>query len=145
MESGAPCDSSQSLKKYLDNGTINATGICYEDKQYFLVQPAGSSTKGTFSAPVGLDMLNQGHWDGITRDTLITGSLRTYAANGNQNGGVINLKERNTLLDLFYGDITTPGFMRLPVCTSEQALQPWRGRKPKSNLYYPCAVSDKNK
>ena len=56
----------------------------------------------------------------------LTRSVKTYKQNGNENGGgKANPKDSGTFDSLKKMDITTPGFMRLPVCSETLARKSW--------------------
>lgn len=71
---------------------------------------------------------------------LIKGSVRTYRQNGNTNGGgVADVNNQGTIDDLLDNqDITTPGFIRIPVCSPEQARTSWKLADKGSTPNYPC-------
>lgn len=66
--------------------------------------------------------------------------MRTYEANNNKNGAsAADPSDDKTLEALFDQDVTTPGFIRLPVCSAEKAHKAWEQPKPDtSNPNYPC-------
>ncbi len=48
---------------------------------------------------------------------VLSRSVRIYQSNGNKNGaGVAKVSSGPTVHDLITGDISTPGYVRLPVC-----------------------------
>lgn len=52
--------------------------------------------------------------------------MRTYIKNGKQNGApAANITDSVTYSDLFNTDITTPGYVRLPVCSADMAFHAW--------------------
>ncbi|KAI0173811.1 hypothetical protein BJ166DRAFT_492378 [Pestalotiopsis sp. NC0098] len=76
-----------------------------------------------FSAPPGLDLLDGSDFGGITKEDLITGSVRTWLQNGKTNGGgFADPTDGGTIDNLLNVDVTTPSYMRLPVCRPERAL-----------------------
>ncbi|GFF84110.1 hypothetical protein IFM47457_06365 [Aspergillus lentulus] len=68
---------------------------CYGGKLHYLASSKGDASTCTeggcfdnkFSTPPGIDSLDGKDSGGITVGDLITGSVRTYQQNGNQNGG----------------------------------------------------------
>ncbi|PWY76008.1 glycoside hydrolase family 18 protein [Aspergillus sclerotioniger CBS 115572] len=166
LDSGYDCSAQNPLTEYMTNATQEATYACYKDKLYYLVYPDGkwsgctdeeiakidcndcggsTSTCGDdatyFTAPPGLSDLGPGLWGNITLAELIEGSVRTYEANGNANGGpVANPMDKDTLHDLSNQDITTPGYIRLPVCSAQVAWASWSNpsQSNSSAQYYPC-------
>jgi hypothetical protein len=143
LDSGAGCDGNPS-SKYIDDSTAEDTRVCYNGRLYYLVHPDGDSDDGdsgdnTFSAPVGLDQLER--FGGVTLENLVIGAVNTWKANDMKNGGKLdpinNAKVRSDLIDV---DITTPGFVMLPVCTGDRAFQSWETTKKGSSDYYPCDI-----
>lgn len=149
------CGEDKSLSAYLNDTTMEATGVCYEKRRYYLVYPGGDSkechcvpTGGgcqntckdrKFSAPPGLDSLDGEIFGGITKEHLVKGSVGTWKKNNKKNGGGFtdptNKGNIEKLLDV---DVTTPGFMRIPVCSPERAFQSWDTSKRGSSDNYPC-------
>lgn len=81
-----------------------------------------------FSAPPGLESLPT--FGGVTKEDLINGSVRTWIQTerpGRRNGGKpADSTDRGTMENLpLNGGVTTPGFIRLPVCSPEHAFQSW--------------------
>ena len=159
IDSGYGCNEDKPLGEYLQNGTMEATGACIDDKMYYLVHPHGDAkgcpcdlysangqchrrcTNSKFSAPPGLDSLNGKDFGGITKTDLINGSVRTYIQNGRKNGGdLADATNSGTIDNLLHVDVTTPGFVRLPVCSPERAYQSWDGAKADSSDNYPCDI-----
>ncbi|KAF7556019.1 hypothetical protein G7Z17_g1692 [Cylindrodendrum hubeiense] len=157
IDSGYSCSETNQLGDYLDEDTMKATGSCYDGKLYYLVEPKGDSSKchcvytgnhcdrtcvnSKFSAPPGLDSLDGTSFGGITTDDLIKGSVRTYIKNGKKNGGGFSDPTNGgTLKELANADVTTPGYMRIPVCSPERAYQSWDTAKAGSSANYPCDI-----
>lgn len=147
LDSGSGCDGRPS-SKYVSDSTADKTGVCYQGRRYYLVEPEGSSSDcgeggcidSKFSAPPGIDDL--GRFGRITKEDLVIGSVRTWRANGNENGGDVldpinGGSVRGELVDL---DITTPGYVRLPVCSGDRAYQSWDTSSEGSSTNYPCDV-----
>ncbi|PLB49726.1 hypothetical protein P170DRAFT_447329 [Aspergillus steynii IBT 23096] len=160
IDSGYGCSEDNRLSHYIDRVTANATGVCVDEKQYYLVYPDGDSrtchcqvmtgrgpcqlgcTNNKFSAPPGLDSLGTIYrkFGGITKEDLVEGSVRTWFENVKENGGLADPTNKETIDDLLDGNITTPGFIRIPVCSPERAFQSWDTAKPGSSEFYPCDI-----
>ncbi|RYO82101.1 hypothetical protein DL762_006788 [Monosporascus cannonballus] len=157
IDSGASCDG-RPLGKYLADSTADETGVCYQGRRYYLVHPDGEARPckcvrltdvgpcqtvcrdNKFSVPVGLGDL--GRFGGVTKEDLVIGSVRTWLQNGKTNGGGVvdpinNGAARNDLLNM---DITTPGFVRLPVCSPDRAFQSWETGTKGGSDNYPCDI-----
>ncbi|KAL7803464.1 hypothetical protein V8C44DRAFT_276130 [Trichoderma aethiopicum] len=140
VDSGSPCGTINPLTEYMTEATQEATYSCHNGSLYYLVYP-GDDRHGYFTAPPGLDGIAKGFWGNLTVSDLIAGSVNTYVANGNTNGGPpANTQNRQTLQDLADQDITTPGFFTLPVCSAEVAWASWSNpsRTNSSAPNYPC-------
>ncbi|KAK3947971.1 hypothetical protein QBC32DRAFT_246732, partial [Pseudoneurospora amorphoporcata] len=157
IDSGISCGTSNPLGDYLDDDTMKATGSCVDDRWYFLVHPDGDSKickceipaghgpcqtvcrNNKFSAPPGIGSLES--FGGVTMDDLIKGSVRTWKKNGQKNGGFTpDPRDGSTIDDLLKVDITTPGYVRLPVCSPERAFQSWDTSSKGSSPNYPCDI-----
>ncbi|KGO73174.1 Glycoside hydrolase, superfamily [Penicillium italicum] len=143
---------------YLADDTMDATGACVDGQQYYLVYPDGDATvckrycsdhgpcsqacsDNKFSAPPGLDSLKGGNFGGISKSDLVKGSVRTWKQNGKTNGGgYADPTDQDTINSLLNVDVTTPGFMRIPVCSPERAYQSWDTAKAGSSDNYPCDI-----
>jgi hypothetical protein len=153
-DSGYPCSTSNPLvPDYLTVIDSSATEVCFNNEVSYLVGMNPDATqcnpgeKGCispppFTTPPGLDALGNSQYAGLNISDLVIGSIRTYQANNNQNGGSTPpINDDNTIKDLYSQDITTPGFVRLPVCGPEEAHTNWQryrnGRGSKS-ANYPC-------
>ncbi|KAH8423398.1 uncharacterized protein LDX57_001157 [Aspergillus melleus] len=138
IDSGYGCDDDRPLSNYLDARTMNATGVCLEEKRYYLVYPDKGSK---FSTPPGLESLHKGKFGRITKEELVRGSVRTWINNGKENrGGFGDPIGKVTMKNLIDGDITAPGFIRIPVCSAERAFQFWKTGKKGSSDFYPCDI-----
>lgn len=149
------------MTQYMTTETQEATYSCYNNKLYYLVYPQGTyqscpagvsedcddcdpppaCDQSYFTAPPGLSTLGSGAWGGITLDDLVQGSVNTYVANGNANGGpVANPLDQQTVADLSNQDITTPGYIRLPVCSPQVAVTSWSNPSQSNSSApgYPC-------
>ncbi|KAK3398714.1 hypothetical protein B0T20DRAFT_411850 [Sordaria brevicollis] len=160
IDSGISCSTSKPLGDYLEDDTMEATGYC-DDTWYFLVHPGGKAKEckceiqldggpcqtrcydNKFSAPPGIGSLNK--FGGISKDDLIKGSVRTWKKNGKKNlkyddETVRDPRESGNADDLLKVDITTPGYVRLPVCSPERAFQSWETSDKGSSDNYPCDI-----
>ncbi|KAJ5947147.1 Glycoside hydrolase superfamily [Penicillium verhagenii] len=152
IDSGYACSAQNPLTDYMTDSTQEATYACYNDNLYYLVYPDGTyegctgndeeaCSQSYFTAPPGLDTLSNATWGGITLANLIEGSVNTYVANGNANGGpVADPVNEDTLKDLANRDITTAGYIRLPVCSAQVAWASWStpSQSNSSAAGYPC-------
>jgi hypothetical protein len=72
---------------------------------------------------------------------ILSRSLQTYKNNGNKNGAAAaKITDSATLTDLINQDITTPGFIRIPVCSADEAFRNWANMKYNRDRYstFPC-------
>lgn len=156
-DSSADCDG-KPLSKYLDDKTADDTGVCYEERRYYLVHPGEDSRvcecdfvseanpckeicrKNKFSPRVGLSELSR--FGGVTMEDLVIGSARTWRRNGKKNGGPVTdpIGDKAARKDLVDADIMTPGIIRLPVCSSDRAFQSWDTGTKGSSDNYPCNI-----
>ncbi|KAL4867222.1 hypothetical protein BDV12DRAFT_198432 [Aspergillus spectabilis] len=110
---------------------MQATEVCIEpdNYQYFLLYPKDDAEaceceritdmgpcqqvcrNNKFSKPPGLDALDGTSYGGITKEDLVKGS-----------------------------NDTTPGFMRIAVCSAERAFQSWDTTSKDSSPNYPCDI-----
>ncbi|CAK7212940.1 hypothetical protein SCUCBS95973_001630 [Sporothrix curviconia] len=152
LDAGADCSDLGVAADYVSSSDQDAAHACVDNRLYFLMYPDGKSsdtcplegscTDNTFSMPPGSDQLTGSSWGGITVADIITGSVRTYVQNGGSNGGsVTNPDDAGSLEDLYDQDITTPGYIRLPVCSGELAYSNWQTNSDTSSLYWPCYVA----
>jgi hypothetical protein len=140
IDAGYDCDANEPLSRYLTSDTMKATSACVDGKLYYIVSPVGKANIQKLTAPKGLEYLDGKDFGGITKEDLIKGSVRTYIENGGKNGGKADLDNRDTLEGLLKVDVTTPGVIRLPMCSPERALQNWE-KSDKTVEHYPCNVS----
>ncbi|KAL4935175.1 hypothetical protein BDV06DRAFT_234584 [Aspergillus oleicola] len=127
INTGDDCGKAQ-MDDYLSDETKEATGGCVDGKQYYLVYPKGDSESCECAPTSDLG-------------SLITGSVRTWVDNKYENGaGFADPTNQGTIDNLLNVDITTPGFMRIPVCTAERAFLIWDTAKAGATSNYPCSV-----
>jgi GH18 family chitinase len=145
IDSGFGCDADKPLDKYLRDDTMDATGACVDGRRYYMVHPVGKAYEcyeggcadNVFSAPPGIERLSD--FGNITKEELIRGSVRTWMANGKRNGGGFpDVSDRGTADALMTVDVTTPGFVRLPVCSPEVAFKGWEWAVANPTANYPC-------
>ncbi|EPE09530.1 glycoside hydrolase family 18 protein [Ophiostoma piceae UAMH 11346] len=131
---------------FLTEDVGNSSYSCYDGQMYFLVYPDGNSESSNFKAAVGIDALTDGAFGGLTLDELVAGAVRTYRQNGNQNGGdITSLSDDGSLSDLMNLDITTPGYVRIPVCGGYTAYTAWKNNHKDADNYpcnLPVSISD---
>jgi hypothetical protein len=157
IDAGHACGSKE-LSAYLEDDIMDATGACVDGQQYYLVYPDGDAvechsvchehgpcqnvcTDSKFSMPPGLDSLGGVNFGGISTADLIKGSVRTWKKNGKANGGgFADPTNQGTIDKMMDVDVTTPGFMRIPVCSPERAFQSWDTANPGSSDFYPCDI-----
>lgn len=152
IDSGSGCDADRPVHDYLSDADMAAMKYCdkEEDRLYYLARVEGDSqtcvdgcADNKFSRPPGVDSLDGTNFGGVTVEDLIKGSVRTYKANGGKNGAdhYADPEKQATIDDLVDRvDITTPGFVRLPVCSPARAWQSWDTSKKGSSANYPCDV-----
>jgi hypothetical protein len=155
LDSGYDCGVVDPETHYMDTNTMHQTAACYNGKLYYLVNVDGSaqtcttSDKGItqcvdnhFSAPPGIDTLDGARFGGVKVSDLVTGAVRTYMQNGNANGGAAtDPTNGGSLDDLINQDITTPGFIRIPVCSAEVAWTAWSDTAIQRSVdNYPCYI-----
>ncbi|KAG5655689.1 hypothetical protein KAF25_009188, partial [Fusarium avenaceum] len=156
LDSGSNCYEEYPMKEYLSSATMDATNACYDGRRYYLVHVKGDAesceckppntkcecVNNKFSVPPGLDSLDGNEFGGITVSDLIKGSVRTYNHNGKKNvlaeyDVTSNEETLGALMDV---DITTPGIVRLPVCSPERAFQSWDSTAKGSTAFFPCDI-----
>ncbi|KAF2008965.1 hypothetical protein BU24DRAFT_497543 [Aaosphaeria arxii CBS 175.79] len=141
VDSGFGCDDNKPPNDYLTEEAISIAGVCHEEKMYYLAQPKGNSKSGKFSPPKGIKSLDGEAFGSVTKEDLVKGAVRTYLKNGGVNGGGLpDLTNDETINDLLNVDITTPGYIRIPVCSAADALQSWRTKGSDTAENYPCNV-----
>ncbi|EYB33358.1 hypothetical protein FG05_10561 [Fusarium graminearum] len=160
LDSGYDCYAEYPSEDYVTKEAMDATSTCYGGRRYYLVYPkedniggcindctwngqcSTTCKKNKFIAPPGLSTLNATSFGGITAQDLVVGSVRTYEQNGKKNTAKYDdlvAGDLNTD-DLLNLDVTTPGIMRLPVCSPERAYQSWDTTSKGSSAFYPCDI-----
>ncbi|KAI1352858.1 hypothetical protein F5Y01DRAFT_324113 [Xylaria sp. FL0043] len=139
LDSGFDCNTKGNpLNQYLLDDVESNTRYCNptNNKLYYLVAARGDSeicvnegcTNSYFQKPPGLEKLDGTAYGGLTLETLIAGSIRTYEANGNKNGAQApDIGNTATVNELYMHNITTPGYIRLPICSAQLAFYNWDG------------------
>lgn len=136
IDSGAACGTSNPITKYMTEDVQGKTGVCYNNRIYFVAMVEGdpqecdqiSCEDRKFVAPTGLAGLNGKDYGGLTRDDIVAGAMRTYVQNGLKNGaapGSVDLDNSDDADALYNMDVTTPGFIALPVCSPVVAWKSW--------------------
>ncbi|EFQ99440.1 hypothetical protein MGYG_02452 [Nannizzia gypsea CBS 118893] len=164
IDSGYPCGTIDPLGTYLSVETMHATASCVDDQLYYLASPKGEAhtfiphvrggyyRHNKFSALPGIENLNHGNdYRGLTLDDLVKGAVRTYKQNGGRNlvkgnnaGARDKLISQDLTLEDFIRigqDITTPGLIRIPVCSPDTALKGWLGP---NNVWCRSPITDGN-
>ncbi|KAF2160117.1 glycoside hydrolase family 18 protein [Zasmidium cellare ATCC 36951] len=147
MTLNEPCDSfdANTIYNYLTKEAATANA-CYNNELYYLVYPPDSGQRFDIlpgSGGLAPDEDRTTPWGGVTVEDLILGSINSFVANGNQNGApVADPSNSQTLSDLMNADITTPGYVRLPVCSGATAMTAYTtpNRVDKSDPNYPCVA-----
>uniref|UniRef100_A0A0L0NAP9 chitinase n=1 Tax=Tolypocladium ophioglossoides (strain CBS 100239) TaxID=1163406 RepID=A0A0L0NAP9_TOLOC len=124
IDSGYECGKVDPLTEYLFKDTMHKTFGCVDGKLYYLATPEGDAQHcsksclecgqtcdaNSFSAPPGIDSLDGKSFGGVTVADLIKGSVRTYIANGNKNGGKVpDPTDKSTFDNLFNQDVGVHG------------------------------------
>ncbi|KAJ5114021.1 hypothetical protein N7456_002555 [Penicillium angulare] len=126
VDTGHDCDDSNPISDYVSDDTADVTGVCFNDKRYYLVHldgtasnscqdEDGGNTSGTsfcipykFSVPPGADTLGTTldsesvtAWGGLEVLDIVAASVNAYTANGNKNGWSIKgLSSYSTVQDI---------------------------------------------
>ncbi|KAI5307240.1 hypothetical protein KEM56_002198, partial [Ascosphaera pollenicola] len=157
LDSGYDCEKAKVNGLNLEEDTAKKTGHCYNNRQYYLVYPDGNTEECTsacggkfcsrcyqkpFAAPTGLDSLDGKQFAGIDMSDFITGSVRTYEMNGHKNGVTPNYTDIGYMQSFSKGNVTAPGFLSIPVCSAQVALNAWdryyHGDRSHLPDNYPC-------
>ncbi|TQV98247.1 glycosyl hydrolases family 18 [Cordyceps javanica] len=131
---------------------------CYEGKRYQLADPDGKShpcdehncglitcscPDSDFSSLKGADLLTGSDWGGIKVEDIIVGSVKTWLQNDKTNGGGdADPTDAGTLQGLRDEDVTTPGYIKLPVCNQVLARRSWANaddtESARGKDFFPC-------
>ncbi|KAJ3497449.1 hypothetical protein NLG97_g1888 [Lecanicillium saksenae] len=123
--------------------TCETAGACVSGRQYYIVSANGKGK--SFGLLPGLEPGKYStRWkDSITIDDLITGSIRTYVANGNKNtNSSVDLQNSTTALNLVADGIRAAGVFSIPVCTVALAYQSRLRGAATQSPGYPCNEAD---
>lgn len=112
--------------------------VCEGGRVYYLVGAGGG---GKLGVPRGLERLNaaggNATFGGLGRGELVVGAVRTFKINGRKNGVEPDFAEDSDLvMGLYERGIASPGLVRLPVCSAEEASA--NGKKKERWDVYPC-------
>ncbi|CAK7219748.1 hypothetical protein SBRCBS47491_003955 [Sporothrix bragantina] len=155
LDTGSDCSDLSVADEYVSSSDQKTTQACVNNKLYFLVYPKGSASSvcadagdgntctndNKFTAPAGADALDGTSWGGITITQLVTGSLNSYAANGNANGGTpIDPTSDTSIASLVSQDITAAGYINFPVCSGEYAFSVWEDYSDRTLPNWPCYI-----
>ncbi|RDW87891.1 hypothetical protein BP5796_03585 [Coleophoma crateriformis] len=87
----------------------------------------------------GADKLDGTAWAGVTQEDLVAGSVATWTANGNANGGTFDLSSWDALTSIVDDGIRAPGFMNIPVCSFGEAITNMINKNEiTKSANYPC-------
>lgn len=115
--------------------------VCFDNEIYFLVYPdreSGSINAAAFMPCPSLDALVGGAFGNLSTFDLVAGAVRTYQQNQNQNGGpTVDPTNTGSPIDLLNADVTTPEYVRIPVCSGYTAITAVVNNHP-SAPNYPC-------
>ncbi|KFG86526.1 chitinase [Metarhizium anisopliae] len=162
IDSGFSCGTIDPIRRYMMADAMHKSWACVDDKLYYLASPKGHAsycyeddtkhpehcTDEGFSALPGVEWLDGTSFGTVTLSDLITGSVKTYRANGNQNVDTSpDPGKLATANSLGHQDITAPGYIRMPVCSPAMALKAWFGSNvvhgpDTSAPGYPCVTMD---
>ncbi|KAL4758186.1 chitinase [Aspergillus foveolatus] len=163
IDAGHRCGESKDISKWFDEDTQNATDVCVGEYQHYLAYPDGDAREcpcvhltdsgpcqticrdNTSSAPTGLEYITSGsNYYGITKEGLVTGSVRTWIKHGRENTakpGDGDPTNDEVITDPTNLDVTAPGYMSIPVCSAERAFQSWKTQSnPNATPHYPCDI-----
>ncbi|KAL2069976.1 hypothetical protein VTL71DRAFT_14656 [Oculimacula yallundae] len=136
---------------FMNRETAAKSGICLNNRVYYLVSARGGDPctqqtiggikcTGRFTMLPGITTLDGSKWSGITRGTIIEGSMNSWSSNGRKNGlqqnddKLISIENLNKIVDK---DILAPGVWVLPVCGPDEAYTRWmEGKNNGGN--WPC-------
>ncbi|ERS96515.1 hypothetical protein HMPREF1624_06719 [Sporothrix schenckii ATCC 58251] len=151
LDTGADCSDLNVASQYVPLNIQKQAMGCIDNHLYFLVFPDGKSPDSCnaedcwndgFSLPAGVDVLDGSSWGGVTVTDIVNGSVRTYIANGHKNGGYsADPTDTSTMNSLYDQDITTPGYISLPVCSGQTAFRTWQLHSDRSLDNWPCYLT----
>jgi hypothetical protein len=133
---------------------------CINGNAYYLASAGNHDSTDGFGTPTGYQALGSqlvgGLWSAGSRPRVnsnhlhiqkprsltdnLSRAVNTYVANNGQNGGsTADPTIPGTYASLSQGDITTPGFIRIPVCSVDTATNAVNA-KDTSDPLYPCSI-----
>jgi len=80
-------------------------------------------------------------YNGTESNKRNNSTIRTWEANGKKNGaGRARIDNEPSMHELFEDDVWAPGFVTIPVCSAQEAMNNWdlRFRKPDRHATFPC-------
>ncbi|TWU70441.1 hypothetical protein ED733_000323 [Metarhizium rileyi] len=158
IDSGYACGTIDPIKGYMSWDSMQRTWHCVDGKLYYLASLKGKARycskacvecpdhceDETFSAPPGIEWLDGASFGQVQLSDLITGSVRTYKANGNQNTNISpDPSKMMGFINGGYQNVTAPGFIRIPVCSPAVARKAWVGNHDGPDTSapgYPCVI-----
>ncbi|KAF7561563.1 hypothetical protein G7046_g2578 [Stylonectria norvegica] len=162
IDSTVGCKPPSDIGKYISSSHQAIAGNCVGSFMYYLLAvtedcnvcdlktclslPSNENKicyQGLFTLPPGLDQLvpEQNMWGNVTRDAMVQGSLASWRANGQQNGGSINSTDPNILTEVVAKGLKGPGLFNFPVCTMTEVMANLNKKNAKKNPNYPCNPS----
>ncbi|KAH8882896.1 glycoside hydrolase, partial [Thozetella sp. PMI_491] len=142
LDTGAPCSSTNPDDfGFFAGNDASSSYACYNGNMYFIASPVGNEqdceagscdgcvpvcVDAHFTKLPGVEKLTTGNqYGGITLQDIISGAVRTKQQNG-KNTGAPGRPTDPTLIDGLYNqDITTPGYIFIPVCSPLEAYTNW--------------------
>lgn len=146
----------------LDEDAYTNGGICYDNRQYFLVGAAGEEQDCSSNDPGGIggsigcqdrlmsqlpgteELTGGDAWGGLSKQDFAISSILSFQANGNKNGwGVADPSQTSFYkgYDWDDNDMRRPGLSSIPVCGVAEVEANWQkfasGQKLPS-AHYPC-------
>ncbi|KAJ6445148.1 Lysine--tRNA ligase [Purpureocillium lavendulum] len=157
IDTGRNCDDDDGSKY-----TKDLKSACHDGRLYQLADPDGKShpcshncgfpggcscPDSSFSSLKGVGELDGSSWGKVKVEDIIIGAVKTYKQNGEENGGdLADPTDSGSFDSLVKDDVTTPGYIRLPVCSETLARTSWEnadktdGTRNKEN--FPCNIDN---
>ncbi|KAK1987268.1 dUTPase [Colletotrichum cereale] len=158
LKTGDACSATmpKTLDPYMTQETHEKTGVCWLGNQFYVLT-VGSVNVDVQGDTPGLpdsdppfqplsggthDVLDGTHWGGITLEDIVISAYTGYEMNGNRNGYNISMDDSQGAVDqlMFARGVQTPGFFKLPVCTSIWNTMMQIAGSPSTRKYYPCGI-----
>lgn len=167
VDTGAKCDDMNIKGVRLDQKDFQKLSACVDEKLYYLAMVPDKAPKNcpvnggsgqicthnagcppqhcpdnNFEKPPGADALDgsRAEFGYINATDIITGSVRTYKANGSKNNNAKPVEYTNPDAIMSIADPASyplPGMFRLPVCSPAAASDAW-ANKPRTAHNFPC-------